>query len=231
MARATPAPSTNPAAASPDAMTPQQALDTIASLRDYRERLTARAAGIVWMVWALTLGFAVMGQLAFEFAAPDVRDGAWFPAAVGVMVAVALGALALGGLATNAVWRAHAVEGEGLPPRWMAFAAGTVFVLAFIGLSAILRALLYQQTGLGFNFAPLLLLGSLGCATMAFLLRARLPPRPGLVAAAALFAGFVAAYLVPVPWDASLQMGGAVLFALLDVAAFAAVGLRHTLQG
>jgi hypothetical protein len=213
------------------AMTPEEALQTVANVRAYREGLTERAAGIVWMVWGVTLGFLLMTSLVYDFANDRVHDGGWWPVAVGIGIAGNLLGLALGGLLTNAVWKAHALQGEGLPPRWLAFAAAIVFVLAFIGLSALLKAALYSTVRLGFNYSPLLLFGSLACAAMAFLLRGRIAPRAGLTAAGALFAAFVVAYAIPLPWDASMQMAAAVLFCLLDVAAFVAVGLRHGFQG
>lgn len=212
-------------------MTREEALQTVASVRGYRERLTSQAAGIVWMVWGVTLGFLLMTSLVYDFADGQVREGAWWPAAVGIGVAGNLLGLALGGLLTNAVWKAHALQGEGLPPRWLAFAAAIVFVLSFMGLSALLKAALYSTVRLGFNYAPLLLFGGLACATMAFLLRGRIAPRAGLVAAGALLAAFVVAYAVPLAWDAGMQMAGAVLFCLLDVVGFVATGLWYYKRG
>lgn len=222
------APKPDPA---PARMSPAEALETLATVRGYREGLTARAAGIIWMVWGATLGFMLATNMVFEFADSTLRASAYWPGAITVGVAGLVAAVVVGGLLTNMIWRAHALGREGLPPPWVAFAAAVVFILAFIGLSFILKQVLYNTVRLGFNFAPLLLFGSLGCLTMAVLLKGRVRPTAGLAASGALFAAFLAAYFVPVAYDYGMQMLAALAFCLAIVAAFVTVGLIHARNG
>src|SRR5919108_608055 len=93
--------------AQPDsAMSPQQALSTIANLRTYRETLTRRAAGIVWMVWGLALSFHAFAVVFVEFPGlgNDVAEGgaglvanSWALESAALVVM-----LAVGGALTNA---------------------------------------------------------------------------------------------------------------------------------
>lgn len=215
----------------PARMSPDEALETLATVRDYREGLTARAAGIVWIVWGVTLGFMLAINMVFEFDDSQLRDSPYHVGAISVGLAGIVGALVVGGLLTNITWRAHALGREGLPPPWVAFAAAVVVILSFIGLSLILKQVLYNVVRIGFNFAPLLLFGSFASLAMAVLLKGRVRPTAGFVASGVLFAGFITAYAVPVAYDYGMQMMAALSFCFAIVIAFVTVGLIHVRNG
>lgn len=208
--------------ASATSMTPTEAIATLGSVRAYREHLTGRAAGIVWMVWGATLTLLAFQALFAEFGAwnRDVPPPAlhWLLELAGTAIGVAFA-----GLATNAVWRAHALEAERMHARWIPFAAGAAVIL---GAAAIVIA----SNSIGFDgprglaFAPILLVAAAGAATIALLQRRRVRSTPGLATAGLLLALAVVTRFVPMPQDRDTQFWGAAILAWLPLIAYAAVG-------
>jgi hypothetical protein len=211
-------------------MTPQQALETIAQVRGYRERLTARAAGQVWMVWGLALALLATTELAALVPAPE-------PEGEGLRVGLAwqalplpLAALAGGVLATNAVWRAHALERGERHRSWVAWAAVGAFLVAAMatGLLALLAVVAWAvpagpdtQVLVGPGIA------AVGALLLSVLQRRRVPAAPGLAAAAALVAANLLLPLVPGASLAERVYGGVQAGSATIAAAFVAVGLWH----
>lgn len=209
-----------------DSFTPIQALDALASLAGYRERLTSQAAGIVWMIWGL-----VITPLPIFFAAAFQHNlnGGTFMAELAVAVALCAGA---GGLATNAVWRAHALEQSARPARWIAYASSAgvlvaAFVLAMatdlIPIGHLVLGDAYPITGL--SFAGLGLLGSAGAATISLLQRTRVSPGPGLACAFALLALTLMGRYGIFAQDDATQATAALVYAAFTLIGFFAVGV------
>ncbi|MEA3203793.1 MAG: hypothetical protein QOI63_1472 [Thermoplasmata archaeon] len=207
-------------------MTPQQALASLAAVQGYRERLTAQAAGIVWMVWGLVvLAIGLATFYGSDHAREEVK-----PVAFALMGAV----VAAGALLTNAVWRAHALEAEAHAP-WVPYAAGLGTLAAVVGavelvdwlLSEVLRSAM-GRTPLG--FAPLNLLAAAGALAIALLQRRRVAPAPGLAAAAALFVVYLVAKLGPWGSDYHAYFANSA-WAGLALLAYFAVGLRTSANG
>ncbi|MCA1811544.1 MAG: hypothetical protein LC623_05985 [Halobacteriales archaeon] len=208
------------------AITPQEAMAALASVKGYRERLTAQAAGIVWMVWGLVV--LAVGLATFygsDHAREEVK-----PVAFSLMAAV----VAAGALLTNAVWRAHALETESHAP-WVPYAAGLGTFAAVVGgvelVDWLLSEVLHSQAGrTPLGFAPLNLLAAVGALAIALLQRRRVSPAPGFVAAAALFAVYLVAKFGA--WDSSYHAYFAnSAWAGLDLLAYFAVGLRTWVRG
>ncbi len=86
-------------------MTPEQAIAVLGETRQYRETLTARAVGIIWLVWGAMLALLTTADMALYFGA-ELADIS-FPN--GLMFAFTALFVGLGGAITNLVWRAHAL--------------------------------------------------------------------------------------------------------------------------
>ena len=210
------------------AMTAEEALQTVANVRTYREHLTARAAGIVWMVWGLALSFHAFAALFVESPGlgGDVVDGgpglmanAWAMelAILVVMVAVA-------GALTNAVWRGLALEAERDHPAWVPYVAGLLVVLS-LGAVVFLTNAAGRFGPDGIAFAPLALLASVGAIAIATLQRRRVPVIPGLLGALVLANLFAFGRFLAFDQGHDTQSWGAGVMALSAVVVYSAVGL------
>ncbi len=174
-----------------ETMTPVEAIATLGSVRGYRQALTHRAAGIVWMVWGLTLaGLAVsinVPDMGAAVQSPDERirmvEGAFIGLAFWAVVLVA------GAISTNAVWRAHAIEREESHKSWVAYLVAFGLVALMLVASVLIMQLL-SDSGLAPNQDTIIvvgpILGALGALALAVLLRGRVPFWPGLLVALAL---------------------------------------------
>jgi hypothetical protein len=209
-------------------MSPQQALSTIANLRTYRETLTRRAAGIVWMVWGLALSFHAFAVVFVEFPGlgNDVAEGgaglvanSWALESAALVVM-----LAVGGALTNAVWRAHALETERTHPSWMPYLASALVVLG-MGALVFLSNQAGQFDPQGIAFAPLALLAAAGAVAVAMLQRRRVSAMPGLVGALVLLNLFVFGRFLAFGQDFDTQVWGAAVMALSAVVVYSIVGL------
>lgn len=213
------------------AMTPEEALQTVAAVRGYRERLTGRAAGIVWMVWGLALTFYSFLVLYVE--APGQGTGAteggaimangWILELVGLLVMVAWA-----GLVTNAIWRSHALDAERPHAPWIPYAAGLLVVFV-IGAANTLSNQLATEEGqqfgpLGIAFAPLALLAAAGAVAIAALQRRRVRMLPGLLGALVLLNLFVWGRFIAFPQDFDTQSWGSAVMALSALVVYSAVG-------
>jgi len=206
---------------------PKEALAALSGLHDYRERLTAQAAGIVWMAWGLVLAF--VGLVSLYTNDHNRLDGHKEAAILLWLVAVAAG-----GFLTNAVWRAHALERE--HPAWVPYVAGAVAVTLVVLFQEAVNWILHEglHTGLGsapLGFASFNLLPAVGAATLAWLQRKRVPGTPGWMAAV----GFLALYLVgsfaPWPGGDPTNVYASCAWIGLGLAGFLAVGLTTWSKG
>lgn len=227
-------------ASQPPAMTPEEALQTVASVRGYREQLTARAAGNVWMVWGLVLAILAVSDLVglheMEAADESVEEGwsfafpGWAP-----LVAMAL-ALAGGAVATNAIWKANALEAGGRHRSWVAWVGilGLLVIVAAIGVTTVeIMGRVVDPTTAPDDTYILLspTLAAVAAGAIALLQRKRVAAWPGLGAAAALLG---AQALIPLLVSGSLQdkiFSGAFWSMTCTIAVFFAVGLWHSRKG
>ncbi|HUR26367.1 MAG TPA: hypothetical protein VM327_10185 [Candidatus Thermoplasmatota archaeon] len=216
--------------ATPD-MTPEEALQTIASVRGYRERLTARAAGLVWMVWGLALSFHAFAALFVEFPGfgADVVEGDGVMPGGWVLELIDIGVtIACAGILTNAIWRAHALETERTHAPWIPFAAGAGVILLMIALTLLSNqastTVGHQLGPLGIAFAPLALLAAAGAVAIAVLQRRRVPMWPGMLGALVLLNLFVFGRFISYPQDVDTQSWGAAMMALSSIVVYFAVG-------
>lgn len=213
------------------AMTPEEALQTVAGVRQYRERLTARAAGIVWMVWGLALTFysflalfvEAPGQGTDVFEGKGIMANGWILELVGLLLMVTWA-----GFVTNAVWQSHALEAERPHAAWIPFAAGVVVVVLIGALNTLSNQLVtaqgHQVGPLGIAFAPLALLAAAGAVTIAVLQRRRVRMLPGLLGALALLNLFVWGRFLTFDQDFDTQSWGAAVMALSSLVVYSAVG-------
>jgi hypothetical protein len=214
------------------AMTPEEALQTVAGVRSYRERLTSRAAGIVWMVWGLALSFSAFAGLFVEYpglggdvveGGPGLMANAWLLEAIVLLVMVAVAATL-----TTAVWRAHALEAERSHAAWIPYVAGLLVVVAVVALTVLSNQPEIwgdRRTNQGIAFAPLALLASAGAAAIAVLQRHRVAILPGLVGSLLLLNLFVFGRFLSFPQDHDTQSWGAAIMALSAIVVYSAVGL------
>lgn len=214
------------------AMTPEEALQTVAQVRRYREHLTARAAGIVWMVWGLALSFHAFAALFVE--APgqgaDVVEGGPGLMANSWALELLVLLLMVGSAATltNAIWRAHALELERTHAPWIPYAAALLVVLSIVALTFLSNQPEVWgkvRTVQGIGFAPLALLAAAGALAIAILQRRRVPMLPGLLGALLLLNLFVFGRFIAFPQDHDTQSWGAAVMALSSLVVYSAVGL------
>lgn len=214
--------------ASDATMTPEQALQTISSVRDYRESLTARAAGIVWMVWGLALSFHAFAVLFVEFpgqGADVTQDGTGIMANGWALELTALVVMVASAAAlTNAVWRGHALQAERTHAAWIPYIAGLVVVLV-MGSMTTLSNMMGEFGPLGINFAPLALLAAAGAVAIAVLQRRRVPMLPGLAGALVLLNLFVFGRFIAFGQDHDIQSWGAAIMALSAIVVYSVVGM------
>lgn len=208
------------------AMTPQDAIATLREVGQYRERLTARAAALLWVVWGLVLGVVGFGVLA-ETLARVGRDWWWYEA---ILVPFCFG---VGALASNLVWRAHALERDPGHRPWVAWAAAFGALAAMSGVTFLLRILVYvhRSGDPAFNLAPLLLAGAIGAVLLAVTARRRAPLLPGLVAAGALAVAFAVLAFGPWSYSPTLELAGNMGLVLGLVATYVGVGAWLFRQG
>lgn len=208
-------------------MTPQEALQTIASVRGYRERLTARAAGLVWIVWGFALSFQAFAGLFVEMpgygadviAGQGVMAGGWILELVVLVLAVGCA-----GFLTNAIWRAHALETDRPHPGWVPFVAGAGVILLMVSLTVLSNQTDQQLGPRGIGFSPLALLAAAGAVAIAILQRRRVRMLPGLLGALVLLNLFVFGRFVAYPQDFDTQSWGAAVMALSALVVYFLVG-------
>lgn len=178
-----------------DAMTPEQALATVASVRNYRERLTGRAAGLVWMVWGFALALlASTDMLALTEGTMTTTEGwgARGDSAALATTVVAVSCLLAGALVTNAVWKAHALERGEHHRSWVTWAgvAGLVIAGMLAGL-AIIEVLSRRaaEDAADWNYVIIMpLVGAMAAGLIALLQRRRVSAWPGTCVAVLLLA-------------------------------------------
>ena len=201
------------------AMTPEQAIAALQEVRVHRERLTARATMLIWMVWGLVLG--VMG-FASQAAFLASYHAGWVDA---VMVLVAGG---VGATVTNGIWRAHALERDPTHRAWVPWAAG-VGGLMLLGIVIWLTNVVARAQGTtwggepGFMMAPVLLIGAVGAAIITALTR-RVATWPGALAAAVLAVGFAVTRFGAFERTDALDLVGNLALNLANMLVFVAVG-------
>ena len=212
------------------AMTPEEALQTVAGVRRYREHLTSRAAGIVWLVWGLALTFQAFVALFVEFPGrgADVVEGdgpggmmanGWALEVLAIVLMIGSGAAL-----TNAVWRAHALETERIHAPWIPYGAAVLLAAIFIAVPNLSNRFLdLGQTGIG--FAPLALFAAAGAALIAVLQRHRVRMLPGLLGGLLLLNLFIFGRFLPFAQAHDTQAWGAAVMALSPLVVYGLVGL------
>jgi hypothetical protein len=211
----------------PGAITPQQALESLGSIKEYRERLTMQAAGIVWMVWGLVI--TVCG-LAAVYGNAQMVDG-------GKEAVMALWALAIcgGALVTNAVLRMQALEARG-PAAWIPYAVGAGALAAVVLLDTGVVELARHGFGLArthkaLGFGSYNLLPAAGALAIAYLQRRRVAPTLGYVVAAAFLALYVVAVFSPGGPGPASGFFWSSLWLGLGLVVYLGVGLRTCVRG
>ncbi|MEA3136547.1 MAG: hypothetical protein QOC71_828 [Thermoplasmata archaeon] len=227
------------------AMTPEQATETIASVRDYRQALTARAAGTLWLVWGLAMaGIAMLDVIIAPTIQvdPSTLEPGWNVQEHGwvymlLPVTMLLGAV----LATNATWKAHALEMRSRHRPWVAWlvAIGLVAAVAVVGLIAIALALTitdpspapgqpaFENT---YVFVTPVLSGG-AALVLAVLLRRRVTPWPGLAAGIVLLAWMAVAPFALGGTLSDQVANAGIVHVVLCMATLGAVGLLHFRRG
>lgn len=222
----------------PHAMTPEQATEAIASVRDYRQGLTARAAGLVWMVWGLALAILasadMVGILNLDEESMVEGEGWIWPGLISVLMPLA--ALAAGAIITNAIWKAHALERGAHHRSWVAW-LGIIGILA-AGVAIGFLSITLAQEFLNEPGAPsttyilvMPLVAAVAAGLIAVLQRRRVKSLPGILAALALVG---VEFLLPVLTHGTLEekiLQGVqtTMFAIFTV--FVATGLWYYKRG
>lgn len=176
------------------AMTPAQALATVASVRAYRERLTGRAAGLVWIVWGFALALLASNDMiglagdATASGGSGVRtDG---PALTALLLLVAV--LAGGALASNVIWKAHALERGTTHRSWVTWLAVLGLLVAIGGVGFLMLTVLLHGSSPGDPASSQVLVwplvGAVAAGLLAILQRRRVAWWPGLLCALVLVA-------------------------------------------
>lgn len=211
------------------AMTPEEALQTVASVRGYRQRLTGKAAGIVWMVWGLALTLVLNAGIQVDFAPQTLKSDAWLAGNIAVGALGILLAVAAGALASNAIWRAFALEGEPGHRAWLPYAVGVGLVVVFF---LVANGIGFVGDLLGWSgyYSPMHLLSALGAFAIAYLQRSRVSPVAGYVAGSVLLLVLALTFFPAGDTEqARVLAGRAVTFVPLII--YTAVGLLHIRQG
>jgi hypothetical protein len=189
------------------AMTPAEATAAIRDVRDYRQGLTGRAAGIVWMVWGFALAILasadMVGLVTINVPAVEGTHLYW-PGLVPILMPIL--ALAAGALVTNAVWKAHALERGDRHRSWVAWVAipGLLLTGALIGYFSIQLSVLLTPKGAHESTYIMImpLVAAVAAAVIAVLQRRRVGVLPGLVGVALLVA---LEFLLPVLTHGTLE--------------------------
>lgn len=212
-------------------MTAEEAAAAIGEVRDYRQGLTARAAGTIWMVWGLVLGALAITDVA-AWAAEEPGQGTtfWFQLVFGWIV------LAVGASTTAAIWKSQALV------RGTAFRSILVFlaVLAVLAIAAVGAEIFfhwfaarlvpdepgtYYRSGAGS-------VAALTALAITWFQRKRVARWPGLLVALVMIAIQVAyPYWVGATDDLEVIARASFLNGAIMLASFTAAGLVHFRRG
>lgn len=217
-------------------MTPAEAAATIRDVRDYRQGLTGRAAGTIWMIWGLALAVVATAEMGIIHLLDTSNAGEGFgvvrgavgPALVGITAFVA----AI--VASNAVWRSHAIAHDERHRPWVAWAtaAGIVAVFEIVGLTLLFA--LSANVGPddpAFTYVFISPFFSAGvAAALTFLLRRRVRVLPGILASVALEAVVGVALLLNGALEEKVTLAAS-LHAIVALLALGGAGLWHFRRG
>lgn len=225
------------------AMTPEQATAAIASVRDYRQGLTSRAAGTVWMVWGLAMAGVAMLDIIVAPTIPDSTEPGWNVQEHGwVYMLLPLTMLVGAVVASNTIWRSHALELQVRHRPWVAWLAlaGLVAAVALVGILTIFVALTVTdpspapgQAAFEHTYVFVTPVFSGGAAVLlALLQRKRVVAWPGLVAGGLLLAWMVVAPFVLEGNGLGDQVAYAgIVHVVLAMVCLGGVGLVHFRRG
>ncbi len=204
----------------------QEMLASLGEVREYRETMTRQAAGVIWIIWGLAVAAIGLYHLAYFLGSPGTAG----PGGTAFVIFGGAGALA-----TNAVWRGHALERDRQHKAWVAWLVG-IGVPMTVG--ALIMASNWLARGSGstapdpaFMLAPLLMLGSVGAFLLTVLMRHHVPPVPGYVGAALLMVGFALARYLPLERQVWLDTVGNAGLSLVNLVTFAIIGWIHIRRG
>jgi hypothetical protein len=219
------------------AMTATHATIVLNNLRQVRDNVSTRAAGLSLMMWGLVFASTAGSLVILNFVI--LRDDSdWASALWGLFLAtnvlvVALWA-AIGAMMQNAVWQAFGLRRAKEPSRWKtpakAFGAAFLLVALNLPLQGLTRSLqglsgatsLEQELhwNLGFAFA-LSIGGALVVAITLLMAERGFPKRPGLVTASGMIVfGHLATFL----WFPNLGLAAPILAVALLPLIFLGLG-------
>ncbi len=201
--------------------TPAQMVAALHDIGDYREALTNRAAGIIWILWGLVLAAVGLHSTVYFLGSPGTG---WADGAAIVVFGAA------GAIATNAVWRSQALRRDDEHRAWVAWLVGIGVPMALGAVVMLSNEIVTLPEG-AFPLAPVLLLSATGAFTISLVQRHHVWATPGFIAAGVLMALFLAARFVPVERQPWLDTVGSAWLAMIGLLAFAAVGLVHVRRG
>lgn len=216
------------------AMTPEDATAAIRDVREYRQNLTGRAAGLVWMIWGFALALFAAADMASLLPAPDTAVEGWSTLPVPLaLMALPFVALIAGAVATNTVWKSHALETGTKHRAWIAW-LGVVGLLVAMVLAAFvtLGLMLIVPPTSSATFVWLMpTAGAIGAVMISLLQVRRVKPWAGLAAAAFLL---VLQFGLPPLLTGGLddKIATAVATGMLAIlVSFVTVGLVHYRRG
>ena len=224
------------------AMTFADAAATIAEVRGYRQGLTARAAGTVWMVWGLALAGIALIDVLVAPTIPDATEPGWNVQENAWAIVLVPGILLLGAtVATNTIWKAHAREMQARHQAWVTWLAvlGVVAVMIGIGFLTVILAIAFTdpspapgQPAFENTYVFVTPILSSGVAfVLSLLQRRRVPAWPGLVAGVLLLAWMaIAPFVLEGGLSTKVALAGLV-HCTLAMVALGGVGLLHFRRG
>lgn len=135
----------------PTAITAQQAAAVLGDLREARDTVSTRAAGLSLMVWALvvtsTAGSLIMLTFAWKSANSDLVDSVWLLFLAAEILTIAVW-LALGGFMQNAIWQAFGILRPAGVSAWRAPLTALGVALFLVALNLPMHELTLSLQGL-----------------------------------------------------------------------------------
>ncbi len=205
------------------AMKPDDAIETLRSVREYREDLTSQAAGFIWMIWGFVLlGMGLASQTAFLSGRYANYHIGWMDPLTTVLFPVA------GGILTSVVYKMLAIQPK--QPAWKIWLIGGV-AIAVLGSLSLASNALFDFGPTAIMMAPLALLGAVLAVVLTILMREQAAMLPGFIASGVLFVAFLNVRFATFTEGPGADLLGNGALSLLNLVAFFVVGYIHTRRG